>query len=83
MKSDRALRYHFDGIRGFFFCIHIEYTTGMDSKKMVWVGMTIGGGVGSLIPLVWGASELSFSSIIFSGIGACIGIRFGFKMSQQ
>ena len=54
----------------------------MDSKQSIWIGVTIGGLVGGFIPLLWGASELSFSSIIFSTIGAIIGIWVAYKISH-
>jgi uncharacterized membrane protein YeaQ/YmgE (transglycosylase-associated protein family) len=44
----------------------------------MFVGSTIGG----LIPDLWGAGFISFWGIILSGVGACIGIYVGFKMSQ-
>ena len=43
--------------------------------------MTIGLFVGSSIPLLWGASEFSFSSIILSALGGLVGIWIGFKLS--
>ena len=54
----------------------------MESKKLVWLGMSVGLILGSFIPMIWGASELSFSSIIFSAVGGFLGIWFGFKLSQ-
>ncbi len=44
--------------------------------------MAIGGTAGGYIPLLWGASYFSFSSIIFNAVGAVIGIWIGFKISQ-
>jgi len=54
----------------------------MESKKIIWVGMMIGMFLGGLLPLLWGASEFSFSSIILSPIGGLIGIWAGYKLSQ-
>jgi uncharacterized membrane protein YeaQ/YmgE (transglycosylase-associated protein family) len=54
----------------------------MNSKSIIWMGMIVGSAVGSFIPSLWGAGLLSFSSIIFSGIGGIIGIWIGFKMSR-
>jgi predicted MFS family arabinose efflux permease len=54
----------------------------MNSKAMVWIGMTVGSTLGGLIPNLWGASFLSFSSILFSGLGAIVGIWISFKISR-
>ncbi|MFA6341182.1 MAG: hypothetical protein WCX27_03045 [Candidatus Paceibacterota bacterium] len=54
----------------------------MDSKKLIWLGLSVGGFIGSLIPMLWGAGALSFSSIIFSALGAFAGIWAGYKLGQ-
>lgn len=54
----------------------------MDSKKFIWVGMTVGGFLGSFIPTLFGANEFSFSSVIFSAVGAMLGIYMAYKMSN-
>jgi hypothetical protein len=54
----------------------------MESKTLVWIGIFVGSTVGSSIPLLWGASFLSFSSIFLSGVGAAIGIWLGWRISQ-
>ena len=54
----------------------------MESNKLIWIGMTVGTVVGSFIPLLWGAGELSMSSIIFSAIGGFAGIWLGFRLGQ-
>lgn len=54
----------------------------MNSKTMVWIGMAIGSTLGGMIPSLWGAGFISFSSILFSGLGAIIGIWLGFKISR-
>lgn len=54
----------------------------MSSKSAVWIGIIVGSGVGSIIPMLWGDSVLSFSSVIFSAVGAIIGIYIGFKLSN-
>lgn len=54
----------------------------MSPKALIWIGLFIGSTIGSLIPLVWGANPLSFSSILLSAIGGIVGIWLGFKMSQ-
>jgi hypothetical protein len=54
----------------------------MQTKSLVWIGAGIGSTVGSLIPMLWGADMLSFSSIIFGGLGAVAGIYVFFKLGQ-
>jgi uncharacterized membrane protein YeaQ/YmgE (transglycosylase-associated protein family) len=44
--------------------------------------MVVGSFVGGFVPLLWGAGEFSFSSIIFSAIGGIVGIWAGFKISR-
>jgi hypothetical protein len=52
----------------------------MDKKTAVKVGVVIGSIVGSSVPLLWGAGFLSFSSVIFGAIGACVGIYLGYTL---
>ncbi|MDD5032859.1 MAG: hypothetical protein PHC85_01965 [Candidatus Pacebacteria bacterium] len=52
------------------------------SRSSIWIGLFLGSIVGSYIPALWGAGIFSFSSIIFSGIGAILGIWVGFKLGQ-
>ena len=54
----------------------------MRTPTAIWVGIFIGSSIGSFIPELWGASFLSFSSIIFSAAGAFAGLWVGFKMTQ-
>ncbi len=58
------------------------YCRHMQSKRVITLLMFLGGTLGGYIPLLWGAGYLSFSSIIFSGIGAIIGIYIGFKLTH-
>jgi hypothetical protein len=55
---------------------------GMESKKLIWFGMSVGLILGGFIPMLWGAGEFSMSSIIFSAVGGFLGIWLGFKLSQ-
>jgi len=41
----------------------------------------IGTTVGSFVPLLWGGSLLSVTSIIFTAIGGIAGIYIGYKMT--
>jgi uncharacterized membrane protein YeaQ/YmgE (transglycosylase-associated protein family) len=44
--------------------------------------MIVGSTIGSFIPALWGAGTFSFSSIIFSSLGALAGIYLGFKLGN-
>jgi uncharacterized membrane protein YoaK (UPF0700 family) len=54
----------------------------MDSKKLIWLGLVVGSAVGGYLPLIWGGSAFSFSSIILSAIGGIVGIFAGYKLSN-
>jgi uncharacterized membrane protein YeaQ/YmgE (transglycosylase-associated protein family) len=49
-------------------------------RARIWLGILIGSSVGGLIPELWGASMLSYSSVLLSGIGAFVGLWIGYKM---
>lgn len=55
----------------------------MDLKKCVWSGMIVGSLIGNYIPLLWGGSSLSFTSIILGMVGGILGIWAGFKLGQM
>ncbi len=54
----------------------------MSAKTMVFIGMTVGSIVGGYIPVLFGASLLSISSLIGNTIGALVGIYIGYKLSS-
>ncbi len=51
-------------------------------KSLIWVGAFVGGAIGGYIPVLFGASYLSISSIIFSTMGGVIGIWAGYELAQ-
>jgi hypothetical protein len=53
------------------------------SKIFIMTGLFLGSIVGGYLPLLWGGSVFSLSSIFLSGVGALVGIWFGFKVSQR
>jgi hypothetical protein len=55
----------------------------MNTKPLVWIGLTLGSSIGSFIPSLWGATFLDFSSIFFSAVGSIVGIYIGFKLSEE
>lgn len=52
-------------------------------KTLVIFGMLVGSTVGSYVPMVWGGSLLSVSSILFGAIGGILGIWAGYKLAQM
>ncbi len=54
----------------------------MDSKKIIWLLMFVGGTAGSYLPLLWGSSQFSFASIFGSALGGILGIWIGFKLTN-
>ncbi len=54
----------------------------MDSSSHTWGYAAVGSIIGGFIPELWGAGMFSFSSLIFSTLGALLGIYFAFKMSS-
>jgi hypothetical protein len=55
----------------------------MSKKSLIWIGVFVGSTAGSFIPVLWGASVLGVSSILWSTIGGLAGIWGGYKLSQM
>ncbi len=51
-------------------------------KSLIWIGVFAGSTIGGLIPNLWGASVFSFSSILFSALGAFVGIWVGYRLEN-
>jgi uncharacterized membrane protein YeaQ/YmgE (transglycosylase-associated protein family) len=49
----------------------------MRSRGSTWLLIFIGSTIGGFIPEMWGADLFSYSSVLFSGIGAFVGLWFG------
>jgi uncharacterized membrane protein YeaQ/YmgE (transglycosylase-associated protein family) len=47
----------------------------------IWLGVLIGSALGGFIPELWGADLFSYSSVLFSGLGAFVGLWLCYKMS--
>ena len=52
------------------------------SKTFIMTGLFLGSIAGGYLPLLWGGSVFSISSILLSGAGALAGIWLGFKVAQ-
>ena len=46
-------------------------------RSAIWIAIFIGSTIGGFIPLMWGDDMLSYSGVLFSGIGAFVGLWFG------
>lgn len=55
----------------------------MDRKKLVTIGMVIGGYAGSYIPSLWGAGGFTFTSLFLGAVGSMVGIWLGFKLGSE
>jgi hypothetical protein len=55
----------------------------MSRKTLIMVGMTLGSIVGGYVPVLFGASGISFTSLFCSGAGAILGIYLAYKMTRN
>jgi hypothetical protein len=53
---------------------------GIVRKGPTYTGGFVGGTIGSLIPSLWGASQLSMSSVVFFMIGGFFGIWIAYRL---
>ena len=54
----------------------------MQTKTLIWLGMSIGSIIGGFLPALWGGDYFSMAGILCSGIGGLAGIWLGFKVGQ-
>ena len=54
----------------------------MSSKFLMYLLITAGSVIGGYVPVLFGASLISFTSILGSGIGSLIGIYLSFKLAK-
>jgi hypothetical protein len=54
----------------------------MQPKTLIWIGGVGGSVIGGYMPLLWGGSAFSFTSIFLSALGAIGGIWLAFRISQ-
>jgi len=52
----------------------------MPSRPLLWFAILVGSTVGGFIPEMWGDGIFSYSSVLFSGIGALVGMYIAFKI---
>lgn len=61
--------------------VYLQHLT-MESKRIIYIGMFLGGAIGGYIPTLWGAAYFSLSSVFFNAIGAIVGIYIAFKLTR-
>ena len=54
----------------------------MSAKVLVYLCMAVGSIIGGYIPTLFGAGLISYSSVLFSGIGAILGVLIGYKITN-
>jgi hypothetical protein len=52
------------------------------NKLLIGIGMFAGSTMGSYIPVLWGGSLLSLTSILLGVIGGIIGIVLGYQLAK-
>lgn len=55
----------------------------MSSKTLIWLGLFVGSTIGGMIPSLWGAGFLTYSSVLLTAVGGLIGIWIGFKLGND
>lgn len=61
--------------------IGVEWTEdGLMRKGPTYTGAFVGGLVGSFIPSLWGAGQLSLPSVVFFMIGGFVGIWIAYRL---
>ncbi len=53
----------------------------MSQKAIIMFGFILGSTIGGFIPTFWGASFLSFSSLIGNTLGGILGIYIAYKLA--
>jgi len=53
------------------------------TKLLIGTGTFFGTTLGSYIPVLWGGSLLSLTSIFFSVVGGIVGIWLGYRLSKM
>ncbi len=51
-------------------------------KFLIYLGIAVGSGLGSMVPHLWGSAALSGWGLLFGSIGAVAGFYVGFKLGE-
>jgi hypothetical protein len=54
----------------------------MSRKTLIWIGAIVGSTAGGYLPMLFGVSAFSMTSIIGGVIGGLLGIWLAFRMSN-
>ncbi len=54
----------------------------MERKHLIYIFMTIGSAIGGYVPMLWGDSVFSMSSVLLTAVGGILGIWLGFKIGS-
>lgn len=52
-------------------------------KGIIMLGLFVGSTVGSYLPVLWGGSLFSFTSILLGAVGGLVGIWGAWKLTQS
>jgi hypothetical protein len=52
----------------------------MPSRALIWIFLFLGSTIGGIIPELWGAGFLSFSSLFLSAGGALFGLWLAYRI---
>lgn len=52
-------------------------------KSLIFIFLFLGSILGGYLPLLWGGSLFSVSSVIWSGVGGILGIYIGYMLNQR
>jgi hypothetical protein len=51
-------------------------------KRLITLLMFVGGAVGGYVPALWGDDGFTMSAVLFSGIGAMLGVWIGWRITR-
>lgn len=52
-------------------------------NKLIYPFLFIGSTIGSYLPILWGGSVFSLSSVLWSAIGGGVGIYIGYTLGKR
>lgn len=51
-------------------------------RGLIGMCMLVGSVIGGYVPVLWGSSAFSVTSLVFSAVGAAVGVWFGVRLSE-